>query len=316
MFKLPYVSVLETADRILLGGAGGGYDIFCGLPLYFALRRAGKTVFLANLSFSNLDRSAGTWIGGDVLEVTELSGGNADYFPERHLATWFREQGEPTPIYCFRRTGVRPLAVAYQLLVERLNIDTVVLVDGGTDSLMRGDEEGLGTPHEDIASIAAVDELAVSRKMLMCVGFGIDHFHGVCHAHYLEAVASLIRDGGFLGASSLMQEMAEVEKYRGAARAVFNAMPDHVSIVNSSVLAALEGQYGDHHSTPRTKGSEMWINPLMSLCWWFNLGPVARRILYLDEMKKTVTYADVDNVIERFRASCGGKIRRRRNIPV
>ncbi|MFF7988525.1 hypothetical protein ACFZDG_01885 [Kitasatospora xanthocidica] len=32
----------------------------------------------------------------------------------------------------------------------------VLLVDGGTDILMRGDEAGLGTPEEDMASLAAV----------------------------------------------------------------------------------------------------------------------------------------------------------------
>ena len=46
-----------------------------------------------------------------------------------------------------------PIANTPQKMV-RLGVDTLVLVDGGTDSLMRGDEEGLGTPHEDIASLA------------------------------------------------------------------------------------------------------------------------------------------------------------------
>ena len=35
----------------------------------------------------------------------------------------------------------------------------MVLVDGGTDSLMRGDEVGSGTPEEDTASLAAVNAL-------------------------------------------------------------------------------------------------------------------------------------------------------------
>lgn len=50
--------------------------------------------------------------------------------------------------------------------------------DGGTDSLMRGDESGLGTPTEDMASIAAVNKLKVRTKILMCIGLGIDTFHG------------------------------------------------------------------------------------------------------------------------------------------
>jgi hypothetical protein len=96
---------------------------------------------------------------------------------------------------------------SYRALVQHLAVDTVVLVDGGTDSLMRGDEIGLGTPREDIATIAAVDELEVERKMLVCLGFGIDRFHGVCHAHFLEAVAELIQTGGYLGTFSLLEDM-------------------------------------------------------------------------------------------------------------
>ena len=36
------------------------------------------------------------------------------------------------------------------MLVDELGIDTIILADGGTDSLMCGDEEELGTPTEDM----------------------------------------------------------------------------------------------------------------------------------------------------------------------
>src|SRR5205085_2160980 len=128
--------------------------------------------------------------------------------------------------YCFDRTGFQPLREGYRAVVGHLQADTVVLVDGGTDSLVRGDEAGLGTPEEDIASIAAVDELEVARKYLICLGFGVDAFHGVCHSHALEAVAELTRQGAFLGALSLTEEMPEVRQYMEAAQAVCEAMPD------------------------------------------------------------------------------------------
>src|SRR6266571_1706491 len=59
LLRLPFFAELEGARRILLAGAGGGFDIFCGLPLYFGLRGAGKEVFLANLSFTRLEDSTG-----------------------------------------------------------------------------------------------------------------------------------------------------------------------------------------------------------------------------------------------------------------
>lgn len=304
MLQLPFFRELAAAERVLLAGAGGGYDIFCGLPLYHALRDAGKQVFLANLSFTPLHACTGRRLTPTLLEVTADSEGpqTINYFPEGYLCRWYRQLGEEVSIYCFDRTGARPLLTAYQLLQEQLRFDTVILIDGGTDSLMRGDEVGLGTPQEDMASIAAVDELQVVRKMLVCLGFGVDTYHGVCHSYFLEAVAELTRSGGFLGAFSLLADMPEVERYRQTAAAVFAAMPNHPSIVTSSIVSALEGQYGDYHATPRTAGSKLWINPLMTLYWCFQLAPVARRILYLDALKQTEDYDAVSILITRFRA--------------
>ena len=290
MLDLPFFSLMERSQRVLLAGAGGGYDIFCGLPLYFCLRSQGKKADLANLSFSVLSEGEER-LSPSLLKVTADTPGDRSYFPEKYLShvsstdgitlispegcvglkmpqtrmiafrysltplrsarsatpnsvtkcaqryseltlsQWFRErEGEEIPIYCFQITGVKPLLASYQTLVEHLAVDTVILVDGGTDSLMRGDEVGLGTPHEDIASIAAVNELEVARKMMVCLGFGVDRYHGVCHAHFLEAIAQLTQNGSYLGMFSLLEEMPEVKKYRTATEAVFRKMPHQISI--------------------------------------------------------------------------------------
>ena len=52
--NLPLIDVLAEARSVLIVGMGGGFDIFCGLPIRHALRDAGKTVHLANLSFTSL----------------------------------------------------------------------------------------------------------------------------------------------------------------------------------------------------------------------------------------------------------------------
>jgi hypothetical protein len=298
---LPFIDELEQARTVLIAGAGGGFDVFSGLPLYFGLRAAGKQVHLANLSFSHLEAASGRRLAPAAVEVTADSGGVLGYFPEYHLCRWFRSQGEEVAVYCFDRTGFEPLLEGYRALVTHLQADTVVLVDGGTDSLMRGDEAGLGTPEEDVASIAAVDELDVPRKYLVCLGFGVDAYHGVCHAHALEAVAELTRAGAFLGALSLTREMPEVRRYEAAAQAVCEAMPDCPSVVCASIRSALEGHYGNHHRTARTRGSTLWINPLMALYWCFCLDAVARRLLYLNMVKLTRTRWDLIQAIEAFR---------------
>jgi hypothetical protein len=57
----------------------------------------------------------------------------------------------------------------------------VVLVDGGTDILLRGDENALGMPVEDITSLAAVAALSLPIKLVTSLGFGIDTNDGVNH---------------------------------------------------------------------------------------------------------------------------------------
>src|SRR5262249_55675847 len=142
-------------------------------------------------------------------------------------------------VYAFEKTGVIPLQRAYEAIVPDLGIDTLVLVDGGSDSLLRGDEAGLGTPGEDMASIAAVEGLDVRDKLLLSIGFGVDAFHGVCHSHVLETVAALSKDGGYLGAFSLLPGMPEFALYKSAVETVNAAMPEQPSIVNTSVVSAV-----------------------------------------------------------------------------
>jgi hypothetical protein len=301
MLTLPFFREIEKAQSILLAGAGGGFDIFSGLPLYFGLRDLGKQVHLANVSFSPLFASTGRWLSPALMEVTADTQGPGRYFPEKYLAQWFVTQGEQIPIYCFDRTGVQPLLVAYQTLIDLLHVDTIILIDGGTDSLMRGDEPGLGTPEEDIASLATVHQLQLDTKLLVCLGFGLDTFHGVCHAHFLDAVSELSRQDGFLGTWSLTKEMPEVQRYREATEAVLYAMPSHPSIVSTSILSALAGLFGDIQTTRRTAGSKLFINVLMTLYWCFHVDPVAQRLLYLNDIFHTQTSREMTVAIEQFR---------------
>ena len=89
--RLPFFSELEPAKRVLVAGAGGGFDVLCGLPLYFALRAAGKTVHLANLSFAALEAATGRALAPGLIEIKATSTGWGSYFPELHLASWLAE---------------------------------------------------------------------------------------------------------------------------------------------------------------------------------------------------------------------------------
>lgn len=54
LFANPLFARLDSAERILVAGAGGGFDIYAGLPVALSLLHQGKDVRLANLSRSAL----------------------------------------------------------------------------------------------------------------------------------------------------------------------------------------------------------------------------------------------------------------------
>jgi hypothetical protein len=295
---------LAGARRVLIAGAGGGFDIYAGLPLALALHARGKAVSFANLSFTRLGGTTAEMVAPHLYRVTPDSEGEDRYFPERSLARWLAGRGLPSDVWGFEKVGVRPMRAAYRTLVAATDADAIVLVDGGTDILMRGDEAGLGTPAEDMTSLAAVAGLdGVAIRLVACIGFGIDAYHGVCHAHFLENVAALDADGGYLGAFSVSRWTDEGAAFLDAVAAAQAAHPGRPSIVNGSIAAAIDGQFGDVRFTDRTAGSELFINPLMSLYFGFELAAVARRSLYLTQLEDTDTMWDVVSRIEVFRGN-------------
>jgi hypothetical protein len=300
MDELRLPSAIENSQCVLVAGAGGGFDVYAGIPIYERLRSRGKTVFLANLSFVSLGTTSAKALTRALYAVEPTTTGQDLYFPERSLAQFLSRRGENVRIYAFEQLGVAPVREGYAHLVQSLGLDAIVLVDGGTDILLRGDEEGLGTPAEDMASLAAVAAMNVPTRIVACVGFGIDAYHGVCHANWLENVAALTSEGAFLGATALLKRMPEVRLYLHAINDA-DMTTSHPSIVNGSIVSAIEGRFGDYHRNLWTRGSTLFINPLMSLLWTFDLAAVARRNLCLERLADTENSRDVHRAIGRFR---------------
>lgn len=305
MWRLPFFEALGNAQRVLIAGAGGGFDVYAGLPLAVALRNDGKTVHLANLSIDNLYRlDKRDWVEPGVAAITpDTLGGDSSLAggPERTLARWLAGHGLPSTVYAFPRTGVRPLRAGYRKLAKRLDLDAIVLVDGGTDILMRGDEAALGTPVEDATSLAAVTGTPVPTKLVASIGFGIDAYHGINHVQVLENIAALDRAGAYLGAFTVPSHGPEAAFYRDAVAHAQASTPGRVSIVNGQIAAALTGAVGDVRLDNATVGSELFVNPLMAMYFTFDLAGLAAQSLYLERLRATETMLEVSHLIERFR---------------
>jgi hypothetical protein len=291
--NLPILDQLSTCKNLLIAGMGGGYDIFCGLPIYFELKKHGINAHLANFSFSDIESvDLGIRLSKTLVGITPRMEKVFPYFPEFHLVNWFKEKrNEEITIWCFHKTGAAPLTENYKILAEHLSLDGILLVDGGVDSLVRGDEAELGTAIEDLTSLYAVNQLSdIQNRWLACIGFGAEQ--NLTHAHILENIAALTEAGGFLGACSLTPQMDPYQAYDEAVTYVQSSEFQDPSVINSCIVSAVRGHYGDYHLTEKTKRSHLWISPLMSIYWFFDFDSVVKQNKLLPEIEGTMLFRD------------------------
>jgi hypothetical protein len=313
--NLPILETIASCQNLLIAGMGGGFDLFCGLPIYFDLQNRGQNVHLASYSFSQIESvSGGLRLTESLIGVTANVESQLAYFPERYLTQWFREsENQDVTVWCFEKTGVRPLIENYQALIEHLGIDGILLIDGGVDSLLRGDEDQIGTVIEDTISLIAVSELkSVPVRLMACLGFGAEQ--DIHYAHIFENIAKLAELNAFLGSCSLHKQMDAYQRYEEAIHYVQARPSQEASVIKSSVISAAQGHYGNHHLTDKTRGSRLWISPLMPIYWFFELSAVARRNMLFANLRYTDTRTEAFRGLVQARR--GFALRKASKIPL
>lgn len=311
--QIPFFQATSTSQNILLAGAGGGFDIVSGLPLYFFFRSLGKNVVLANLSFSALNFSNSKEVCFGTYLVNEDAQA-LPYFPEKFIFDWLHEErGEQASMYAFSdQMGARPLAEGYAEIIKTHQIDTIVLVDGGTDSLMFGDETRVGTIIEDACSIVAASQQPNIKTYLAAIGFGVEHDFN--HHACLENIATLTKHDQFLGNVAITKSMPEGEAFLQLVEYLNQHMPLHRSIVMNSIASAVKGEFGDLHFTQRTKDTAQFISPLMNMYWFFELQGIYERIGFAKNIINTETKTDIVKVYQGYRQNTARRFEQ--NIPL
>jgi hypothetical protein len=296
MFAPALLDRLGHPKRILLAGCGGGYDVLGAIPLLHALRGSVE-IELASLSFSYLN---GLECDQDrehpnLYVVTARAATERVYCPEAWLARWLDETyGGAHAIWSFDKTGVRPLARAYRAIAERRQIDAIVLVDGGVDAMLRGDETSLGTPSEDLTSLAAATSLGIPIAMA-CVGLSAELRDGIAHAQVFERIAELSRANAYWGAHALVANTPAADAYVRAVEYVFaGQMHQKRSHVCSVVTRALGGEFG-------APAPHIWLSPLASMYWFFDAAELARTHHFLADLRETDTIWEVAARVEAAR---------------
>ncbi len=320
----------EDVRRVFLAGCGGGFDFVHGMLLYPALRALGKEVVVGSYSFGDPGAIGGeapvVFSQGDavVKRVTATSTPDPHYAPEVHLCRFLDERypgSTPHFVYAYyaRDFSVPLLSAFYRQVVRDHSVDAVVVVDGGSDSLMRGDEEGLGDPVEDCVSVTTLADLeAPAVRLLVTVGLGCDRHNEIADAASLRAIAELTRAGGFLGALSLEPAHASVRFYRDCLDAIYRHQSFR-SVVAGSIVAASDGFYGTGDVPEvlreRVAAGQLFLWPLMAVLWGFDPRTVAERSLLSAWIRDAQTCGECYRAVRKGRAGIAPSLRGPEELP-
>jgi hypothetical protein len=211
---------------------------------------------------------------------------------------------------------MRSTCAAYHYLQEGLGLNAVVVLDGGVDGLFIGNEHDLGTPSMDAISILSAAELKNCLGIFAFTAFGTEGTaYSVRHSDALLRMAELIRSGRFLGTTAAAPGSPTGEQFRRAVKTIYDATEDiwHSNMV-SSVIAAMQGAFGETAVTVKTQTDRIWVSALTLLYWFFDLEAVAQAKPYRHEVLDTESVGDVHAAIERARERLG--VLERAHIPI
>jgi hypothetical protein len=318
--------LLDPAVKsVLLAGCGGGFDFLHSMLLYPELRRAGKKITILSFSFgvvNNLQRAQVVYEGVGKEEgakgpecklVTSKTVGSTKYQPEVGLQAFLRSMypGEEHGIYaCYARAWTMgQLKGLYEFLCARHSVDAICVMDGGSDSLMRGDEAGLGDPAEDAVSVGAAalaQHEGLKLRLLVSAGFGSDRFNDVSDASSLRAMAEITKLGGSLGSVGIEPSSLAFQFYEAAIDHVYDQQSFR-SVLTALIRSAARGEHGflvPAGSEGRVRNAdEAFVWPLMATLYAFDCTVVARRSLLHEWLRDCRSAAKHERLIAEKRAA-------------
>lgn len=233
----PYIINKKT----LIVGMGGGYDIYSCLPWYLNLSDEEKNLCtLANYSFTDdlyrYEKYDNEWIV-EINEKIKRTTKNKDYFPEHCLAISLQK-----PIYAIRLIPNPILETEIEKFIVKHDIRQIILVDGGVDAMIYGDEKEVGSPLEDTQMIISTTNLSKKHNIPCKL---------ICNALYVDDVSPETflqhwNDITKLSFECQKMELVADKHYVTYKKIVSDASPS--TIIHESILAAIEGHRGKYNN--------------------------------------------------------------------
>lgn len=260
--------LLRASKRALVIGVGGGGDVVGALVTARFLEFCGLEFVLGGLSWERYvyDPVPGPRRLSEVENVRALHPyawlanphsrtRTGVYFAESKMAAVHGKE----ILLIDLNGGVKGVIEGIELAVEEFNIDLLVGVDVGGDSLAQGQEPGLRSPLADSVMLAAFVALEQRgyRTLWGVFGYGSD---GELNVDEIEwALSKLAAAGGLLGAWSLTPTVAvELEE-------VIKTVPTEASAVP---VHCFRGAWGESHI--RSDQRSVKMTPLTALTFFMS----------------------------------------------
>lgn len=265
-----------NVNRLLIVGCGGGWDFAGGIPIAEFLTQ--KVIF-ANYSSH--------WSDGLCTDDYEEK---LKSVPEGIVDEFLNYK-----FYVIGHHGVKGVRRGIQQIVDKEGITDILVIDGGVDALMHGDEIDAGTFLEDTITLTAVNRIQGVNKYFASLGMGTETEEGLNHYRALENISLLMSQGAFLGSCALTKESEEYRTYKEIVeKAVAKGAPP--SHIQTKIIAAVDGQFGNVEMNYNARLSyscgDVFINPLMSLYWFFDLAAIVGNNKLSSMLEHTNTYTD------------------------
>lgn len=276
---MKYIPREIEGRSILLCAIGGGFDIFGCIPLLEEL--SNKNVILSSFNLNRFEEP--------IYDMRKPIEGYA-YFPENIL---LGVPGLPT-LNVVGKVGVSSLKEYYNTLKDRYGIDYIITIDCGIDSLMHGDEVHTGTILEECVNLAALSSLGLPI-MHICVGFSTEVEESISHYRVLENISELMRGGYYYGVSGMNRDDSGYRRYKSGYELVKNHPNHKVSHIHPRIIHSVEGYFGEYREggeTLMSGGKVVFINPLMSLYWFFDGWGIIGSNRVIEIIRDDVTWSE------------------------
>jgi len=287
---------METVN--VLSGCGGGYDVFGALPMYFRLSREGKKCVLLNFSFTEayVLRNAAKKLGKYLYRVDpDEKHQGYHYFPEGYLANELQVSIYIIPCWDITIT-CKDVQHCYEIIQQLYKVETIYLVDGGCDAILKGNEEDLGTPAEDMMHIKGIEKIQCA-KFITAIGLCVDA-HG--ETMIKQLAQRLLELKAHEQTLVWTKENADVARYI----TTFRKHKPVQSVVHSLVVAAIDGERGmitPSHLRAKIGKSRVVLSELTCTQHTYPYDVIVSTNLYFHRLKDTMTLAEIDDEVVRFR---------------